>query len=190
MKRSAFLVLVLCLAVTAGCAKNTVRLLYPSEDPAVVPAAAATKICVVRLGQAWGGDRSVGARSDGSEFVPDSDVQDWMTHSLAVALNRKGLNANTAYSESAARAAGCTNILTGEIQQVRLTEHSMTSYECAMRVVLSLETPKGRIWKNSFSSGVSRTVVPLSSAPDDVLAENMKDITDAMAQAVKEKLEP
>lgn len=190
MKRCTFFALCLCLLLTAGCAKNTVRLLYPVDDPAVVPPVGATKVCVVRLEQAWGGDRSVGVRSDGSDFVPDSDVQDWLTHSLAVSLSRQGLNASTAYSESAARAAGCTNIVTGEIQQVRLTEKSMTSYECAMRVVLHLDTPKGRIWKNSFSSGLSRTVVPFSSVPEDMLAESLKDISDAMATGVREKLQP
>ncbi len=188
MKRSALSALLLCLLLS-GCAKNTVRLAYPEEAPSV-PSAAAPRICVVRLAQAWGGDPSVGVREDGSQFMPDSDVQDWLTHSLAVALTRQGLNAGTSYSESAARAAGCTTILTGEIQQVRLTERSLTSYESSMRVVLNLDTPKGRIWKNSFSSGVTRTVVPLSSAPDDVLTENMKDITDSMARAVKEKLYP
>lgn len=190
MKRSILFSSCLCLMLAAGCANNTVRLQYPVDNPAVVVPAAAPKICVVRLAQAWGGDRAVGSRSDGSDFVPDSDVQDWITHSLAVALNRQGLNANTAYSEEAARAAGCANILTGEIQQVRLTEKSMTEYESAMRVSLRLETPKSGVWRNSFSSGLSRTVVPLSSVPENLLAESLKDITDAMAKAVKEKLQP
>ncbi len=182
--------LLLCLALCAGCAKNTVRLLYPTDDPAVVAPVAARQICVVRLAQAWGGTRAVGERSDGSEFLPNSDVQDWMTHSLAVALSRQGLKANTAPSEAAARAAGCTNILTGEIQQINLQEKSMTSYDCSMRVVLHLQTPKGQVWKNTFSSSLARTVVPFSSVPEEMLSETLNDLTGAMAKAVKEKLQP
>ncbi len=179
-----------CLTLTlfaAGCAHDTVPLTYNPTQPETIPAATAPKVCVVLLADARN-KVAVGQQSDGSTFIPASSVQDWLTRALATELARQDFVITVANSETEAQNSGAKYIITGSIAEVWLVEESSTSYACTMRASMQLKDNKSSILTNNFSSSLSRRVVPLASAPQDVLADTASDLVRPMALAIRQKL--
>ncbi len=186
--RLAVLFLLSAVLFCSGCAQSTVRLVYPpAPDTAAILPVGAAQVTVVHFADERG-KLAVGARSDGSAFVPGGNVSDWFTQVFATELARQGVVVTLAPSEAKARAAGAHFIATGALQEIQLTEESATSYACVMRGSLLLRENATTLVKSGFSSSLARKVVPLSSVPQEMLSEAAGDLARSMAQAVAAKL--
>lgn len=183
----ALLLCIVCALAAAACASSTVRLVHSSPAEATIPAAGAPEVAVVTFAD----NRSsppVGRRSDGSDFMPGSSVADWVTHALATELSRTGVIVTVAGSEAEALAAGARHIVTGSIDTVWLAEKSATEYDARLNGALSLKSRERTLFTRSFSSALSRRVVPVSSVPQEMLSEALQEMAAPMARAVYEKL--
>lgn len=176
----------LLLALTAGCAQNTVRLIYTPKESGI-PSASAPKISVVQFKDARP-KQEIGQRSDGSPFIASSSVAEWVSHAFASELSRLGMVVTFAQTEEQAWASGATYVASGVIEEVWLTEQSSTSYHCAMRGTAILKDSRSTLVNNAFSSSLARRVVPMSSVPQEMLSESAGDLVNRMAHAIQQKL--
>lgn len=185
--------LLFCLVLAlplGGCAHNTIPLADSPEQREIIPTVGAPRVCVVLLADARA-TPDLGVRSDGSAFVTDADVRAWVSQALAAALSRQELAVSTATSESEARNAGARFLVTGTIDAIQLQEESSTDYSCSMRASIQLRDGKNSLFRNSFSSALSRRlIVPLPSVPQEIMTENLDDLVRPIALAVKQKLLP
>lgn len=176
----------LCFLLT-GCAQNTVKLVYTPTTENSLPAAGSPSVSVV----AFADKRSsppVGQRGNGSDFMPSSSVSDWVTHSLATELSNLGLIVSLAETEAQALASGAKHVVTGAIDEIWLTEKSSTEYDARMRATVMVKEAKTTTLTRTFSSALSRRVVPLSSVPQEMLSETLHDLVVPMARAVNEQV--
>ena len=181
--------LFLCAAFLAGCAQNTVRLVYTAPEANTIPTAGAPEVTVVPFADLRA-KPPVGQRSDGTDFMPSSSVSEWVTHALVTELSRDGIIATTAASETQARSAGAKYIVTGTVDEVWLTEQSSTEYSSRMRGSVAVKGEKKAMATRSFTSSLSRRVVPLSSVPQEMLSETMRDLVLPMVKVVRENVKP
>lgn len=185
--RSPALLALLSILLLAGCAQNTVRLVYTPSTENTIPLSGSPSVAVV----AFADKRSsppVGQRSNGSDFMPSSSVSEWITHSLASELSQLGLIVTQADSEAQAQASGAKYVVTGSIDEIWLAEKSSTDYDARMRATVTVKEAKKNLLTRSFSSSLSRRVVPLSSVPEEMLSETLRDLVTPMARAVNEQV--
>ena len=181
------LLVLLSALLLPGCAQNTVRLVYaPSADTAL-PQAGAPSVTVVTFADKRGSP-PIGRRSNGSDFMPSSSVSDWVTHSLATELAQLGLNVTMADSESQALASNAKFMVTGSIDELWLTEKSSTDYDARMRGTIKVKDVQKPLLTRSFSSALARRVVPLSSVPQEMLSETLREMVLPMARAADEHI--
>ena len=183
-----FLVLGLVFLL-AGCAQNTVRLVYTPAEPEMAPQSQAPTICVVAV-QDMRSKTAIGERSDGTEFLPESSVAAWFTQSIAAELTRQGFVVTTAPTEAVAAQSGSQFVLLSTLQEVWLKENSSTLYECKMTLSIVLKRKNAPAITNTFNSSLSRRVVPLSKVPSEMLAEAMGDIVRPLAHFIRQKAMP
>ncbi len=184
---SAFLLVLLYSPLLIGCAQNTVPLVYSSPAENTLPIAGAPSVCVV----AFTDQRfspPIGQRSDGTDFMPQSDVSAWFTQALGTEIAREGIVVTRAASEAEAKSSHADYIVTGTVDEVWLTEKSSTEYETRLRSTLVIKSGQKNLFSRSFSSSLSRRVVPGSSVPKELLTESLSDLVTPMARAVYEKV--
>ena len=184
-----FFLVVGVMLLLAGCAQNTVRLVYTPADPEMVPQSKAPSICVVAV-QDIRTKTAIGERSDGTEFLPESSVAAWFTQSIAAELTRQGFVVTTAPTEAVAAQGPAQYILISTIQDVWLKENSSTLYDCKMTLSIVLKGRSTPAITNTFNSSLSRRVVPLSKVPSEMLTEAMGDIVRPLAHFIKIKVMP
>ncbi len=183
---SLFIALSLLLA---GCAQNTVRLVY-SDETGAIPPAGAPQVTVVQLTDERG-KADIGVRKDGSAFTPSSNVSEWLSHALAAELSRQGLVVTLAPSEAKARSTGAKYVVVGSIKELWLTEKSTTSYSCDLRTFIQLKDNTATPLINSaFSRSLTREVVPLSSVPQEMLSEIAANLVQPLAKEIRAKIRP
>lgn len=172
----------------AGCAKNTVHLIYTPSTENTIPISGSPSVAVVTFADKRP-TPPVGQRSNGSDFMPSSNVSDWVTHALATELSQQGLIVTLAGSEPQARASGAKFVVTGSIDEIWLTEKkASTEYDARMRATVIVKDAKKSLLTRSFSSTLSRRVVPLASVPEEMLSETLRDLVSPMARAVNEQV--
>ncbi len=179
----------LALAVLlSGCAQNVVHLVYPAPKEAVTPKAGSPSVCVV-LFEDRRGKAEIGERRDGGKFQPRTNVASWISRAMADELAQTGLTVTYADDLSQAKASNPAYILTGVIDEVWLTENSLTRLTCTMRVTLSLLRGNGSyITKNNYHSTFSQTVIPTSDAPQSILSEGLIDLLRPAARNIERSL--
>ena len=171
-----------------GCAKNTVPLVYSSPSTEnTIPLTGSPTVSVVTFMDKRGSP-PIGQRDNGSDFMPSSSVTDWVTHSLATELSQLGLIVTLADSEAQAESSGAKYVVTGSVDEIWLTEKSSTDYEARMRATVTIKSGKKALLTRSFSSALSRRVVPLSSVPQEMLSETLRDLIIPMARAANEQV--
>lgn len=185
--RSPVLLALLSVLLLAGCAQNTVRLVYTPSTENTIPLSGSPAVSVVAFTDKRVSP-PVGQRSNGSDFMPSSSVSDWITHSLASELSQQGLVVTLADSEAQAQASGAKYMVTGSIDEIWLTEKSSTDYDARMRATVTVKEAKKNLLTRSFSSALSRRVVPLSSVPEEMLSETLRDLVTPMARAINEQV--
>ena len=181
-----FLVLLSALALQ-GCAQNTVRLVYTPSVENSIPLAGAPSVSVVTFADKRSSP-PIGRRDNGSDFMPSSSVSDWVTHSLATELSQLGLVVTMADSEALALASNASFLVTGSIDEIWLTEKSSTDYDARMRGTITVKSSQKTLLTRSFSSALARRVVPLSSVPQEMLSETLREMILPMARAANEQI--
>jgi uncharacterized lipoprotein YajG len=171
----------------AGCAQNTVPLVYTSPAANTIPEAGAPTVCVVTFTDNRDSS-AIGRRGDGTEFMPESDVCAWFTTALGTELARKGLVVTQAPSEANALASGAAFVVLASVDQLWITEKNPAEYSVQARATVTVKEGAANLGSQSFTGGLSRTLVPGSGVPRDLLTEAVADIMQPMAQAVYAKV--
>ena len=168
-----------------GCAQNVVSLDYPPPKEAVVPNAGASTLCVVQFADKRT-QLAIGQRRDGGDFQPRTDVASWVSRAMADELAQVGLSVTYAENMAAAMASHPRYIVTGIINEIWLTENSLTRYTSAMHVTIALLRGEGsHITKNNYQSTFSQTVMPTSDVPQTMLSEGLVDLLRPAARNIE-----
>lgn len=168
-----------------GCAQNTVPLVYNSPSENTIPAAGAPTVCVV----AFTDNRSaatIGVRSDGTDFMPNSDVRTWVTQALGTEIARRGLIVTRAGTEAEAKSSGASYIVLGSVDEIWITEKHVAEYETRMRSTLTLKRGSKTVLNQSFSTSLARRVAVGPNVPKELLSEAVADLAGPMARTVYE----
>jgi len=175
-----FLLLVISLSLLlSGCASNIITLSYPSgQHIASSDTRKAIFVCIVDFTDKRE-DSAIGSRQNGEKLLPRTPVERWLATGLALELQRSGFTTMMAETEREAIAMNADYIVTGDSEEVCLTETSITRYTGIIRASISLLDGKGtHITRNAYNSVYSKTVLPIYSAPqtllDDALAEMLQ----------------
>ncbi len=169
----------------SGCAQNVVSLNYPAPKDTVIAKAGATTVCVVEFADKRD-KMDIGQRRDGGSFQARNNVAAWVSRAMADELALTGLVVTYADTMAAAKASGPKYIVTGVINEIWLTENSLTGYSCSLRVTVSLLRSDGsHITKNNYQSMLSKTVIPTSDVPQTMLSEGLVDLLRPAARNIE-----
>lgn len=175
------LLLVMSLAMACGPA-NTVRLLYSPADQTNLPRPGAPRVAVVMLTDKRT-TPNLGIKSDGSAFVSNTSVADWVSRSVGEELTKLGPQVSYSTSMAAATAAKPDYIISGTINEVWLKENNPTSLEAIIRISISLANNKGVIYSENLRSAQQKQGLPRSTAADSLLADTLREtLAPAMAK--------
>ena len=182
IRLSALSGLLLALALTlAACGpSSTVRLLYRPADASLIPSPTAPAISVVQFKDARS-NSYVGVRKDNSPFIPNGQVPEWVSRSLADELNRQGLRVTYATSLELARAAQPEYILTGELQELWIRESSSTDIAANIKALISVTSHRGKLFNEHMTSSQSRQGLPSSSNAEELLFNTVQELVQAAA---------
>lgn len=191
MKRIYIALSLICVLVSlAGCAKDDLKLVHvaPPRYSALPPET--PSVCVVRVEDARL-VKDLGVNSNGQPFSSGSDVSGWVTHALAAEMTRNNLIVSVVSAEGDIPAGEPWNVLKARLEEIWLTENSAFSYTCSMRISVELyNSRKALLMKNTFNTSLSRKVVPLSSAPEEMLKETLEELVSPIGVSVAQKLRP
>lgn len=181
--------IILCLSLLAllgACGpSNTVRLLpLPPLDAAVLPSPNAPRVTVVSFEDKRMDQTVVGTRRDNSAFVTSDNVSQWVSKALADELARNGMQVSYSLSVSEACKGNPDFLVTGQIDEATIRETSATALNTMLRANFVLANRQARLMRESLSSSQSRTVLPSSSAADDLMRETLRDLVKPMAQKI------
>lgn len=180
--RSIYVLLIgVMLVGLGGCMpKDTVRLMYTSAEPSVLPSPTAPHVAVVLLEDKRGQD-AIGVRSNGGSFQPGSPVAEWVSRSLADELSRKGPQVSYAPTNQLAQSAQPDYIVTGSVDEVWVKEISATTYSAVVRIKLSMANRQGVVFAEGLSASQEKSGIPTSALAENVLTETLRDVLKAAA---------
>ena len=173
--------LLLIISLTSACGpSSTVRLLYRPTDASLIPSPAAPAVSVVQFKDVRT-NSYVGVRKDNSPFIPNGQVPEWVSRSLAEELNRQGLRVSYATSLELARAAQPDYILTGELQEVWIRESSSTDIAASVKALVSVTGHKGRLISEQMTSSQAKQGLPSSSNAEELLYNTVQELVQTAA---------
>lgn len=171
------LLAVLAAALSACGPGNTIRLLpAPPIESSALPAPNAPSVSIVCFADQRPDPEIVGKRRDGSAFTTGNDAAEWVSRALADELARRGLRVTFAMDTAQARSGNPDYLVTGDIEQVWLTESSAVELTAQMRVKCVFANRKGRIWSETTNSSQTTGGLLSGSTADNLLRETMRGI--------------
>ena len=186
MKTLSALLAFFCCALLCACGPgNTVRLLpSPPVSAESLPAPNAPSISVVSFTDRQADPEVIGKRRDGSAFTTNGDVAQWISRALADELARKGMRVTFALDAAQARSGNPDYLVTGQIEQVWLSESSSVQMGAQMRVQCSLANRKGRIWQETTNSSQTIGGLLSGSSADNLMLQTLRDLVQPIAQKI------
>lgn len=186
MRKISFVMLGLMLFVLSACGPgNNVRLLpAPAIEAASLPAPNAPSISIVAFTDKRLNPEVVGKRRDGSAFTTSGDVAQWLSRALADELARRGLRVTFAMSTAQARSGSPDYLVTGEVEQVWLSEVSRVELSCQFRVKCALANRKGRLWTETTNASQTQGGLMGGAATDTLLLDTMHELIKPVAQKI------
>lgn len=173
------------LSLTACGPGNNVQLLpAPPIEAASLPAPNAPSVSIVSFADKRLNPEVLGKRRDGSAFTTNNDVAQWLSRALADELARRGLRVTFAMNTAQARSGNPDYLVTGEIEQVWLSEISRVELSCQLRVKCSLANRKGRIWTETTNASQTHGGLLGGSATDALLQDTMHELIQPIAQKI------
>ena len=178
------LVMLFAALALAGClAKNEVRLLYDIEGSKVAPSATAPRIVVVQF-EDKRATTELGQRNDGSLFQTSGSVASWTTQALADELAARGAQVSVALSMAQAELNHPQYIVTGDVENVKLTEKNMTTYQAEIRVQTRLYTASQLSFTRTFTAQQEKTGIPGAKLMEQTLSGALAEALSNAAAAV------
>ena len=174
------LLLAALFALGACSPSSTVRLLYRPADASQIPASTAPSIAVVQLKDVRN-NSYIGVRRDNTPFIPNDAAPEWVTRSLADALTRQGMRVTYAQTLETARAGQPQYILTGELQELWIREHSSTDMSASVKTFISVTGHKGKLFNEGVTSSLNKQGLPAKSAAEDLLYNTVQDLVQSVA---------
>ena len=182
------ILLLLALLVLNACGpSSTVRLLYRPADAPQIPASTAPSISVVQLKDARP-NSYIGIRRDNTPFIPNGTVPDWATRSLADELTRQGLRVTYAQTLEAARIGQPQYILTGELQEVWIREHSSTDISASIKAFISVTGHRGRLVNEGVTASLNKQGLPGSAVAEDLLYNTVQELVQSVANKTRQAI--
>ena len=156
----------------AGCAQNVVPLSYPLPQHSVSAPQRNVTVCVVDFENKRGKKAAIGVKQNGEALLPRTPVERWLATSMAEEIKQAGFPVIMTETLPEAIQAKPDYIISGEAEEVWLSESSFARYTGTVRTSISLLDGEGKhITKNSYSSVFSQTVIPISGVPKTLLDE-------------------
>lgn len=179
-------------ALLTGCANNVVRLSYPGFPSENIshPPPDAMSVYIVDF-ENKREKSAIGERQRGDQILPRTLVERWIALGVKEELSRAGYQAVVVETLSEALTHVPDYIITGEAEDVWLSEHSFARYIGSVRASISLLDGKGRhITTNSYSSVFSRTVLPVYGVPQSLLDEALFEMLQPAAKLLTRIMRP
>ena len=180
---SCLVMLFSALALTGCLAKNEVRLLYDLEGSKVAPSASAPRIVVVQF-EDKRASTELGQRKDGSLFQTSGSVASWTTQALADELAARGAQVSVALSMAQAELNQPQYIVTGDVENVKLTEKNMTAYQAEIRLQTRLYTASQLTFTRTFTAQQEKTGIPGAKLMEQTLSGALAEALSSAATSV------
>ncbi len=177
LKTLASLLSLACIALfCAACGpNNTVPLTYQTEKTSVLPAPSAARVAVVLFTDSRE-QSHLGTRTDNTTFVGTSSVPEWISRSFAEALRNKGLQVTFAHSMSEALQGSPAYVVTGNVQEAKLTEASVAELRAAMQVEIVVHNPQNVILREGLSASQNKTGLISTSTATGLLQSTVQEL--------------
>ncbi len=175
MLSKVFGVICLMLVCSACGPSNTVPLTYPLKDGALLPSPNAPRIAVVLFTDKRV-NKSLGTRSDNTNFEGTIAVPEWVSRSFADALSRRGAQVSFAQSLSHAKSGGATYIVTGSVTEAYLREVSMAELRAGLVTSISLTGPRGVMFNEILSASQSEAGIISTSTATNLLRSTAQQL--------------
>lgn len=184
-----FLMALSSLAFLTACGpSNNVRLMYTPSTAAVLPQPGAPRVTVVMFGDKRT-RQAIGERRDGSAFMPNALVSDWVSRSLGEELARLGPQVSYSTNMTQAKAANPPYIASGVIHEIWIKENSPTSLTATVRMTVTLSNKKGVIYSENLSSTQERQALPSASLAEGLIADTLRDVLVPAAKKMYEHMQ-
>ena len=175
----ALLVALIPLVFLAACGpSNSVRLMYTPSGAAVLPKPGAPRVTVVMFDDKRP-RQAIGERQDGSSFMANALVSDWVSRALGEEL---------ACIMMEARTANPPYIASGVVNEIWIRENGPTSLAATVRLTVTLSTPDKVIYSESLSSTQERRGLPSASGVESLVADTLRDVLVVAAGKMAEKM--
>lgn len=176
---------IVCFCLAACGPGNNVRLLPPPPiEAAALPAPNAPSVSVVCFTDKRLNPEVVGKRRDGSAFTTNGDVSQWLSRALADELARQGLRVTFAMDTAQARSGNPDYLITGEVDQVWLSEASAVELGAQLRVQCTLANRKGKLWTETTNTSQTTGGLMAGGAADQLLQKTMADLIQPIVKKV------
>ena len=171
----------------AGCASNTVRLLYSPSEPGALPAPSAKRLTVVMFDDKRA-SQALGLRSNGTAFAANSSVADWASRSLGDAVLKLGPQVSYAMTQAEAQHAKHDYIVTGVIHEVWMQEPSTATVTANIRMTITLTGSKGTVFSETLTSTQERKGVLTSGDVENLLVDTLRGIVSPMSRKISDAM--
>lgn len=180
------ILLVCCLSACGP--SNAVRLLsYTPSSLVTLPQPGAPLVAVV-LFEDQRANQNIGIRLDGSPFLADRLVTDWVSRALGQELSRLGYQVVYSSLITEARAANPPYLVTGTIDKIWIQEKSRTSFTSEIRLHVSLSQEDNLLFSEEMVSGQEKQDIPKASLVENLLNETLRDVLVNAAQKISIKI--
>ena len=180
-------VLLFASLTLAGCTpKDTVQLLYTPVTPSVIPAPTAPRVAVVLFEDKRPNKDAIGIKRNGTAFLPNSLVTEWVSRALADEIGRMGPQVSYAPSAQLAQSARPDYIVTGAVEEVWLKEVSTATYTSTVQITVSLANRAGKVFSQTLSSTQEKTGIPKSGLVDSIMTDTLREVLGVAASKITE----
>ncbi len=176
--------LLLVAGFMSGCAGDVVNLHYVPVG--AVMQSTGKSVTVLELEDRRPQTSGVGQHKDGSLFVGNARVTDWVSRALADEFARQGVQVY--YAGEGVSSPGAS-VISGSVDLLWLTETGNTSYDVDMKMTLHLNDSSGKlIYTESFWCKQTAQFLPSESNISNLMADTLRDLVAPAAQAMRNRL--
>lgn len=166
-----------------GCAsKSAIDLQYEPTGINLEPCPGS--IAVVELADSRP-KSAIGVTKDGKEFYAKTSVTEWVSRALYDELVGGGCEAEY-YTKQYEFDTDFT--LTGDIQEVFVTQKSLTDYAASMKLRIVATADESKVYEKTFSSTYGKTAVVSPGINTKVLAELLQGMMRELVPQVRDSL--
>jgi uncharacterized lipoprotein YajG len=179
--------LLACLFL-AGCAGNTVRLLYSPNEPGALPTASAKRLAVIMFDDQRS-SQALGMRDNGTVFAASSSVADWVSRSLGDSVLKLGPQVSYAPTLAEAQRGKPDYIVTGAIHEVWLQETGTVSVNAIVRLTITMTNGKGMpVFTETQTSTQERKGVLTSNDVENLLVDTLRGISGPISRKINDAM--